>query len=156
MLESTWHVKGRCIHCPNGYYRDLKTISRQNSGHLAWVPEKHGLFTIQSRYGLAMDDSWRSPTTTTTPFLATKTLWRFGRIRSTISANSIRDGHITKVARGASGDFINLKIYRLSPSDVLIGVRYACVHRGDCTCVFVSVCVILCLKKEICLFVVLI
>jgi hypothetical protein len=30
---------------------------------------------------------------------------------------------------------------------VLIGVGYACAHKGECTCVFVSVYVVLCSKN---------
>ena len=46
------------------------------------------------------------------------------------------------------GDFVNLVICRLSPSDVLIGVGLrTCVHRGEYACV-VSVCVVLCNSKK--------
>ena len=49
--------------------------------------------------------------------------------------------------RSVCGDFVNLEdlpaqFLRLSFSEVLIGVGLrACIHRDECACVFVSVCV---------------
>jgi hypothetical protein len=40
----------------------LNPSSRLDADLLAWAPQKHGLFTVQSAYGLAMEETWR-PTT---------------------------------------------------------------------------------------------
>jgi hypothetical protein len=40
----------------------IKPSPRLLHDQLAWAPEKHGLFTVRSAYGLSMDISWRSRT----------------------------------------------------------------------------------------------
>jgi hypothetical protein len=40
----------------------INPSSRLDVDLLAWAPQKHGLFTVRSAYGLAMEEIWR-PTT---------------------------------------------------------------------------------------------
>jgi hypothetical protein len=46
---------------------------------------------------------------------------------------------------------LTLSIYRMDlpaqSSKILIGVEFACVHRGECACV-VSVCIVLCNSQK--------
>jgi hypothetical protein len=41
----------------------ISPSARLNTDLLSWSPEKRGLFTVRSAYGLAMDELWRSSTT---------------------------------------------------------------------------------------------
>jgi hypothetical protein len=38
----------------------IKPSGRLLDDQLAWAPDRHGLFTVKSAHGLAMDEIWRS------------------------------------------------------------------------------------------------
>jgi hypothetical protein len=55
------------VDVPNQYFGPMdvaeilkiKPSPRLLEDHLAWAPEKHGIFTVKSAYGFSMNESWR-------------------------------------------------------------------------------------------------